>query len=203
MPRSKALHTKRATAWRNRKRTEKRCIACGQIVERGALCVTCKEKDSYRAKTLYKRRILAGVCVECGKWPPREDRRTCQDCHDAFSAWAAARYRRLRDEAIDAYGGKCVCCGEAHREFLALDHVGGGGNEHRRQDITAAANMARWAKKHGYPNRLRLLCFNCNWAFARYGECPHQRERHAAGDVADVQQTNVQRGDFTAQEHVS
>src|SRR6266481_1243298 len=31
---------------------------------------------------------------------------------------------------IKAYGGKCICCGEAQPKFLTIDHVRGGGLKH-------------------------------------------------------------------------
>lgn len=33
---------------------------------------------------------------------------------------------------IDAYGGKCRCCGEREPQMLAIDHKNGGGTKHRR-----------------------------------------------------------------------
>lgn len=41
--------------------------------------------------------------------------------------------RRMRLEALQAYGGKCACCGESNVEFLAIDHINGNGNKHRAE----------------------------------------------------------------------
>lgn len=85
---------------------------------------------------------------------------------------------RIRNEVIAAYGGKCACCGESRREFLALDHVEGGGLKHRRDNgWTASRQVYYWARRNGYPNTLRVLCDNCNMSRGRYGYCPHERER--------------------------
>jgi hypothetical protein len=43
---------------------------------------------------------------------------------------------RLRNRVLCHYSNgapTCVCCGESHPEFLCLDHVDGGGTQHRRQ----------------------------------------------------------------------
>lgn len=86
-----------------------------------------------------------------------------------------ANHRRQRLICIQHYGGACQCCGERRVEFLALDHVNGGGHKHRKE---CGGKMCRWLIKHGFPDepKLRILCHNCNMARAFYGYCPHQRE---------------------------
>lgn len=83
--------------------------------------------------------------------------------------------RRLRREALAAYGGKCVCCGETQFEFLAFDHVGGGGNKHRK--IVKPHQLIGWLKRNNYPPSFRILCHNCNVASGIYGRCPHEIRR--------------------------
>lgn len=38
------------------------------------------------------------------------------------------RARRMKLEVIEAYGGKCACCGVDNFEFLSIDHINGGGS---------------------------------------------------------------------------
>lgn len=82
-----------------------------------------------------------------------------------------------REAALVRYSGvtpSCACCGVQHREFLAIDHIGGGGAAHRRSGVT---NIYTWLKVNGYPDGFRVLCHNCNFAI-RYGDpCPHEREK--------------------------
>ena len=40
-----------------------------------------------------------------------------------------AQNKRVRREAIEAYGARCVCCGETEREFLTIDHSKGAKHE--------------------------------------------------------------------------
>jgi len=80
----------------------------------------------------------------------------------------------LRRSAIEAYGGKCACCGEAEEAFLQVDHIAGGGNEHRRA-IGSSRQIYQWLKRNGYPAGFQLLCANCNMAKERPDGCPHQR----------------------------
>lgn len=84
---------------------------------------------------------------------------------------------RLRTAAIAYYSGgtnACSCCGETTYEFLAIDHVRGGGNAHKKAIKRAGTNYYRWLAKNGYPDGLRVLCHNCNCARGFYGVCPHE-----------------------------
>jgi hypothetical protein len=56
------------------------------------------------------------------------------------------RVRRLREEAIAHYGGKCICCGEKAFEFLAV-------RAHRR-----------------------VFCHNCYTAKREFRYCPHEEK---------------------------
>lgn len=85
-----------------------------------------------------------------------------------------ARDRKIREAAINAYGGKCECCGEDRYEFLALDHINGGGIQHRRELGWSGNSIAKWLMKNDYPKGFRILCHNCNCAIGFYGSCPHQ-----------------------------
>lgn len=84
------------------------------------------------------------------------------------------KFQKLRSDVIDAYGGKCACCGEVQPEFLSLDHVNNDGAAHRRElGIKGGHASWLWAQANGYPDRLQLLCYNCNCAKGYYGVCPH------------------------------
>ena len=92
---------------------------------------------------------------------------------------ATRRYRdKLRAEVFAAYGGRCACCAEARQEFLAVDHIHGGGRQHRKQVVPGG--FYAWLRRAGYPtDAYRLLCHNCNFALGIHGYCPHAREREA------------------------
>jgi hypothetical protein len=115
----------------------------------------------------------------------------CRDCRNARNrAYGAKKVdqnrlrniayrRRLRRETLAAYGGQCACCGEHREEFLALDHVNGGGSKERKNLANnTPSGIYRIARDAGYPkDRYRVLCHNCNNAIGWYGYCPHERER--------------------------
>jgi hypothetical protein len=83
------------------------------------------------------------------------------------------KHQALKRSMVEAYGGKCQCCGEAEIEFLSLDHVGGGGNQHRK--AVGSSRVIRDLRDAGWPQEgYRILCMNCNIA-TKYGrQCPHQ-----------------------------
>lgn len=92
------------------------------------------------------------------------------------SEYGLRRNRRLRQEVVRAYGGVCECCREASWEFLTLDHICGGGKQHRAS-FGEGAHFYHALRKQGWPREnLRLLCYNCNLGRSRCGGvCPHQQ----------------------------
>lgn len=85
------------------------------------------------------------------------------------------RIKELRESIIAYYGGKCVCCGETQFEFLAIDHVNGGGSQHRKN--IKESSVCYWIKKNNYPEGFQILCHNCNMAKGFYGHCPHEQKQ--------------------------
>jgi len=78
---------------------------------------------------------------------------------------AKAKMRRVREEVIGGYGGKCSCCGIDKYEFLCIDHVNGGGGRERK--TFNSQQLLYKLRKEGFPSSHRVLCHNCNMAFAR------------------------------------
>ena len=109
----------------------------------------------------------------------------CKSCHGPILNEAKKqRNKRDRQAALRAYGGEkpvCACrnCKESHYEFLTIDHINGGGSQHRREVVKGSGDMYRWLRNNNYPPGFRVLCWNCNLAIALYGKCPHERERNA------------------------
>ena len=91
-----------------------------------------------------------------------------------------------QQEMIDAYGGTCACCGETAAAFLTLDHIGGGGKEHRERCGGPRA-VRQDLKARGWPrDKYRLLCMNCNHAVRHGRTCPHELARQAALSLPDL-----------------
>ncbi len=88
------------------------------------------------------------------------------------------RRRKIRIEAIVAYGGECVCCGETEMAFLTFDHIDGDGDKARKRDKAAGSSLPQWLKNRNYPPGIQLLCANCHLAKTHNpGGCPHQEQQ--------------------------
>ena len=89
---------------------------------------------------------------------------------------ARMRARRLKEQALLAYGGpRCVCCGETEACFLSLDHINNDGATQRKIHGSGGRSYS-WLKTHKYPPGLRVLCFNCNLGrHINGGICPHEK----------------------------
>jgi len=123
-------------------------------------------------QTTREQRLLTGLCPRCGKRPPIENRKQCQECIDYMrnrrkrlapdkvlkyreheKQWQKEnqqylreadrqRTRRTKEEVISHYGGVCVCCGESNIIFLTIDHIQGNGSK-QRKEATGTSNGGR------------------------------------------------------------
>lgn len=125
--------------------------------------------------------------VQTGK---RKGKRVCKACRNEsmrnYSArnpdkmkvkWARekkARADRYREIVFNHYGAFCHCCGIVEPEFLTLEHVGGGGGEHRKHRTHPSLVFLDVIREE-FPPTYDILCFNCNMARRWSRTCPHQR----------------------------
>lgn len=86
------------------------------------------------------------------------------------------RRAKIRQQILDAYGGKCACCSESIPDFLALDHIDGDGKKHRTSLKSVSSYQVYLdVIRQGCPPSFRLLCHNCNMAiYMNKGTCPHK-----------------------------
>ena len=54
----------------------------------------------------------------------------------------------------------CVWCGEDRLPCLSIDHIEGGGTQHRKK-IGGGSNLYRWLINEKYPEGYQTLCMNC------------------------------------------
>ena len=87
-----------------------------------------------------------------------------------------------RVQVIQAYGGKCACCGESHIEFMEVHHINLRGGLQRRRLRTSGRMFYSWLIENKFPEGFQLLCRNCHMSIGRYGRCPHEVEQLKKGD---------------------
>ena len=148
---------------------QKQCVKCGQAFSvkdlaksRRTLCVSCKAQ----AKNAWIETHRDTVC--------QHNRRSYWKLHERRLADQRTANRRIKRLVIEAYGGKCECCGETILEFLTIDHINGGGTK-ARLAVASSGGFYRFLKKENFPKalELRVLCWNCNMALGHFGYCPH------------------------------
>lgn len=80
------------------------------------------------------------------------------------AAWrlrAIKAHKKIRLEVLSHYSHgkmKCALCSFRDIRALSMDHIGGGGNAHRRK--IGEGRIYRWLKRNKYPKGFRVLCMN-------------------------------------------
>jgi len=89
------------------------CPGCGNVPESGYIyCKTCVSASAASGARARKERKTAGLCINCGKQPPRPKKAWCQDC---FTNWQQS-YQAIQNSGIcckcktrDARPEKVLC----------------------------------------------------------------------------------------------
>lgn len=174
--------------------TTKKCSECNKIKDISAFGKKSAEKDghSYRCKEcdskwwqVNKDKYKEKRSKYKRKWRTKNIKIIQVKEHDyylrkkeRFTLYQKEYTKKLKLMAIQYYSGgtmRCTCCPKETInpiEFLSIDHIGGGGNQHRKK---VGGNMYRWLKANNYPDGFQVLCFNCNLAEGFYGKCPHKK----------------------------
>jgi hypothetical protein len=99
---------------------------------------------------------------------------------------AKSRRQNQRMAVLNHYSDgdiKCICCGEQTIEFLTIDHINGGGEQHKIQiagvgKFCGSSEVYRWLIKNNFPKGYQVLCYNCNCGRqVNGGVCPHPRDQ--------------------------
>lgn len=146
---------------------EKKCSRCGESFPATQEHFAVRSRNGVRA--------LRVQCRACYRLVQRE---AWAKNPDYFRAAGKKEREKIRRDVLLHYSGgnmRCACCGEGRIEFLALDHVDGGGIEHRKK--YGGAGFYRYLRRVKYLPGLRVLCHNCNQSLGMYGYCPHAVER--------------------------
>lgn len=102
---------------------------------------------------------------------------------------ARRQYERAKRVVVEAYGGKCTCCGENEIHFLTVEHKTPEALDRHRYPNgrrRTAWQLLRLIAKEGFPDDITILCFNCNMARGFYGFCPHQEHSVEQRRYVDV-----------------
>ena len=133
-----------------------------------------QKKDYYqRSKEDIKIARRRAYWRDPNKWREQARRYYWQNREDRL-AKRRAYGRQIKLDALAAYGGSCVCCGETTEQFLTIDHIDGCTKEQRKREGLGTSFYLH-LKKNGWPDGYQTLCFNCNMGRQiNGGICPHQ-----------------------------
>lgn len=148
------------------------CVICSEPVDGDkTLCSQCLANKSAYHKERHDSFANADMCYDCGKNPHVPNGKRCQTCINKRNEWyqgsttqAKAKVRRdkNREAVLQHYGGKCVECGETDPLCLAVDHIEGGGNTHRKKIGKYGSGFFKWLVDNNFPEGFQVLCHNCN-----------------------------------------
>lgn len=140
-----------------RRKAAKLCRCGSTLVGGEPRCKACRDRVARRKQS----RRISGKCPRCGADPVPSQIR-CAGCKARANRNELNKQRTAKAEAIQHYGGVCVECGECEPMFLTIDHINGGGGQHRKKLNKYGGLFFVWLKRNGFPEGYRTLCFNCN-----------------------------------------
>ncbi len=123
----------------------------------------------------YEKTYYQNHRLECLKKRSDYRKQYPEKVHDVQKKCGRRRHNQLKIEVLTHYGGnppKCACCGEPIIEFLTIDHIHGGGTQHRK--LIGYGNLYRWLIKNNFPEGFQVLCANCQLGKRIKGVCPHE-----------------------------
>lgn len=137
---------------------------------------------------MHRGATIIKICVKCKSELPatgeffhvdsKSPDKLQYSCKKCEAIRTKAKNLKLRLDVLSHYtigdSIKCNCCGIDTIEFMAIDHINGGGHQHRKS-LGVGGNFYSWLKRNNYPPGFQVLCHNCNLAKGFYGECPHVR----------------------------
>jgi hypothetical protein len=171
-------------------RIGKNCIDCSTIltednIVKGSGILRCKpcfnaKQREWRARTpeLTKARKARNYEKQRDEYIKRATKWAKQNKEKRQKSNKNWRWK-IRLQMIDAYGGKCVCCGEENKEFLTIDHIKNDGYKKRQEGEQSGAALYKKLRDQNWPKEeYQLLCMNCNFAKGHWGICPHQTQKN-------------------------
>ncbi len=142
--------------------------------------VTCTHCPLCRRK--YEKARYASIAAE--------RKASAQDYRDRNRNKVRASQKTRRDsvraEAIEVYGGHCVCCGETYAPGLELDHPNNDGNHWRKLRGGATGELS-YLQSAGWPeDALQVLCGFCHRVKTYGAMCPDDGRHFIYSSVEDV-----------------
>ncbi len=147
-------------------------------------CKNCGPQEESKFKRV--NRSNGKVWIRCKKCDAERNRKYRTQSTDEYKERDRIRKEELKIEVFKHYSPTLTCsmCDEKHIEFLTIDHISGGGRQHRLKvgALSGGTKFYRWVKDNGFPDDLRVLCLNCNVKYGarRIQERPYVKPEFAS-----------------------
>jgi hypothetical protein len=136
-------------------------------------CSKCKETKP--TTEFYKNRSrrdgLQGRCRDCCNASAAA---YCASHCEEKRASDAAYYAQIRARILAHYGETCAYDNADCSGGLEIDHMNGGGNEHRKE-VGRGTGFYRWLVKNSFPEGLQTLCRYHNHAKSNTPDAEYRR----------------------------
>lgn len=156
----------------NVRKQSKMCVDCNGAVELDkTLCLSCLERRKNNQQIKRDTFIANTLCSQCGGDLGGSTGKRCQVCIEKRNNWYQGSSTQHKDKerrdgnhniVLKHYGGKCTKCGESELVCLAIDHMYGEGNTHRRKIKKYGSGFFKWLIDNDFPEGFQVLCHNCN-----------------------------------------
>lgn len=128
------------------------------------LCTTCNtEKPLSEFYPRHTQRGYYSNCKNCSKAAQKIWRVNNRDKMRLISRRA---YHRTRIKVLTHYSDgspKCKWCGETDIVCLSIDHIKGGGTQHRKALGKVGTGLYQWFLAMKYPKGFQVLYMNCQF----------------------------------------
>lgn len=145
------------------------CISCRKPTNNDfTMCNDCLEKNKNNVKKYVELCKEKFLCIRCCTKPVAGGYYHCNKCLNSLHE----KNLKLKKLVMSKYGNICQCCSEDELFFLSIDHINGGGRQHRDK---IGNHLYNWLRRNNFPPGFQVLCLNCN--LGRYnnkGICPHK-----------------------------
>jgi len=104
---------------------------------------------------------LKPKCKECRKLLAQQD---YQEHKTQRNAQRVESNLLVKIEVLTHYSRdklSCVLCGYGDIRALSINHIEGGGTQHRKN--LGCLNLYRWLRNQDYPEGYQTLCMNCQY----------------------------------------
>lgn len=149
-------------------------------------CIKCGVELTEKNWSINRRKTRNHKCNDCWYKYRRNWYHSNQNAREHQHNYCKNYREKQKKIVLAHYSGdppRCACPNcyyhthDCPIEFLTIDHINGGGREHRKFTGGFGVGFYLWLIHNGFPEGYQVLCYNCNCAKGHHGVCPHERQR--------------------------